>query len=63
MLAFSAAQERQFWPFFAVLVLSLAAYDVAHIYNSLAAVRPLMVFVLVDGAPPPVSGICALFGR
>ena len=34
----------------------------AHVFAQLSAVRPLLVFILVDGEPPPVCGLCVLFG-
>jgi len=61
-LAILFLEEHQGWMLFATLVLCVASYTAASVYYSLAAVRPLLVFVLVDGALPPVCGFCVLFG-
>jgi hypothetical protein len=44
----------------AFLVLAIFA---THVFNELATIRPLLVFVSVGGEMPPVCGFCVLFGR
>ena len=34
-----------------------------YVYDQLATVRPLLVFVQVAGESPPICGFCVLFGR
>jgi hypothetical protein len=33
-----------------------------HVYTQLTVLRPFLVFVFVHGEPPPVCGLCVLFG-
>jgi len=39
---------------------SMFAVYCAHAYVELATVRPLLVYVLVDGQAPPTCGFCVL---
>ncbi len=48
---------------FAAGASGLLAAFYAHVYTQLAAVRPLLVFVLVNGELPPICGFCVLFGK
>jgi len=49
--------------YFACGALLVLATSATHVFNELATVRPLLVFVSVDGQMPPVCGFCVLFGR
>ena len=46
----------------AALALTIGFSYGAYVYRELAAVRPFLYFVLIDGEPPPVCGFCVLFG-
>lgn len=41
--------------------LTLALFS-SYVFLRLAEVRPLLVFLQVDGHLPPVCGLCVLFG-
>jgi len=50
-----------------VLYFALGAFGVAslfalHVGLELAKVRPMLVFVMIQGGPPPICGFDVLFG-
>ena len=60
---FWAKLENARWvALFALGAAGLFAAFCAHVYLQLATVRPLLVFIEVDGHAPPICGICVLFG-
>ena len=46
---------------FALAAAALFASFCAHVYLQLATVRPLLVFLEVEGHAPPICGFCVLF--
>ena len=57
---FEGNRGMLFAGFAALFALALYA---AYVFEQLSIVRPLLVFVLINGEPPPVCGFCVLFGR
>ncbi len=53
--------ELRWAAFFALGAAGVFAAFCAHVYLQLATVRPLLVFIEVDGHAPPICGICVLF--
>lgn len=43
-------------------VFVLAAFA-SYVFGELSTVRPLLIFVSINGEAPPVCGFCVLFGR
>jgi len=62
VLAILFLEEHMDWVFIALSAACVSLYVVGHVFSELATVRPLLFFVLVDGAPPPVCGFSVLFG-
>jgi hypothetical protein len=57
----SKVEEHRWLAFFALGCAGLFAAFCAHVYLQLATVRPLLVFIEVDGHAPPICGFCVLF--
>ena len=53
-------EKHQEWLLFSLLSIWAAVHIIADVYLKLATVRPLLVFLPVDGEMPPVCGFCVL---
>jgi len=62
LLAVLFLEEHQDWVLISTLALAAALYIAASVYTELATLRPFLFFVYADGQPPPVCGLCVLFG-
>ena len=48
--------------FACIVVVALAAFA-SYVFGELSTVRPLLIFVQVNGEAPPICGFCVLFGH
>ena len=56
------SRDAQWVAYFALGAFVVLAFFASHVFLSLTAVRPFLVFVPVDGHAPPVCGLSVLFG-
>jgi len=60
VLATLFLERNQGWLLFAMASAWAAVQIVGDVYLQLATVRPLLVFLPVDGEMPPICGFCVL---
>jgi hypothetical protein len=54
--------ERDWLMLFGTGAMTALALFCANVYVQLSVARPLLFFILINGEPPPVCGLCVLFG-
>jgi len=62
LLSILFIEEHQGWTLLTLVTISASLYIVGNVLAQLTAVRPLLFYVYVDGEPPPICGLCVLFG-
>lgn len=63
VLALEFSNDIRWVGYIACAASFLLAAFATYVFDELSIVRPLLIFVSINGEAPPICGFCVLFGR